>query len=181
MRIIYTLDEMIETARGWLAAGSVGFVPTSGNLNRDHLGLVKAAQEECEISIVSIFVNPLQFASPEELALFPRSLARDLQILQNAQVHVVFVPRAEDMYPPTFSTYITPDTSRTVHMSTTNTSLASPTYLRGFATGITKLFQIVRPDIAYFRSEATPEVAVVQQLVRDLNIDVSLRVVSKNE
>ncbi len=176
MRVIYTINEMIETARGWLAAGAVGFVPTTGNLHVDHLALVKAAQGECAICIVSIFVNPLQFTSPEELARFPRTLARDLQLLRSANVDVVFVPRAEDMYPPTFSTYITPTIARMERFSQIPAQSTTPAYIYGFATVITKLFQIVRPDVAYFRQEATPEVAIVQKLVQDLNIDVALRI-----
>ncbi len=179
MRIIYTLDEMIETARGWLAAGSVGFVPTTGNLHASHLALVKTAQEECEICIVSIFVNPLQFTSAEELARFPRPLERDLQLLTDAQVDVVFVPRTEDIYPSTFSTYITPTIARTEHIEQAFQN--TPIYIYGFATILTKLFQIVRPDIAYFRQGATPEVAIVQKLVRDLNIDVSLRILPEDD
>ncbi len=180
MRVIYTLNEMIETARGWLAAGAVGFVPTAGNLHAGHLALVKAAQEECAISIVSIFVNPLQFTSSEEHAQFPRSLNRDLQLLRSANVDVVFVPRAQDMYPPTFSTYITPTLARMELFDPTNNQNNTPTYIYGFATVMTKLFQIVRPDIAYFRQEATPEVAIVQKLVQDLNIDVALRIFPEN-
>ena len=181
MRIIYTLNEMIETARGWLAAGSVGFVPTTGNLQTSHLALVKAAQAECEISIVSIFVNPLQFASSEELVQFPRPLARDLQLLSDAQVDVVFVPRAEDMYPSTFSTYITPSFARTEHFVSTNNPGYTSIHIYGFATVMTKLFQIVRPDVAYFRQGATPEVAIVQKVVQDLNIDVTLRILAEND
>ena len=180
MRVIYTLNEMIETARGWLTAGAVGFVPTTGNLHSSHLALVRAAQEECAISIVSIFVNPLQFTSSEERAQFPRSLNRDLQLLRSANVDVVFVPRAQDMYPPTFSTYITPTLARMERFDPTNNQNNTPTYIYGFATVITKLFQIVRPDIAYFRQEATPEVAIVQKLVQDLNIDVALRIFPEN-
>jgi len=181
MRIIYTLDEMIETARGWLAAGSVGFVPTTGDLHASHMALVKAAQEECEICIVSIFVNPLQFASVEELAHIPRPLERDLQLLKDVQVDVVFVPRAEDIYPPTFSTYITPIITKTEHIDQEKTFQNTPIYTYGFATILTKLFQIVRPDVAYFRQGATPEVAIVQKLVQDLNIDVSLRILPKDD
>ncbi len=180
MRVIYTINEMIETARGWLAAGAVGFVPTTGNLHAGHLALVKAAQEECAISIVSIFVNPLQFTSAEELAQFPRTLTRDLQLLRSANVDVVFVPRAEDMYPPNFSTYITPTIARMERFQQINALNTTPTYMYGFATGMTKLFQIVRPDIAYFRQEATPEVAIVQKLVQDLNIDVALRILPED-
>ena len=181
MRIIYTLNEMVETARGWLVAGVVGFVPTTGNLHTSHLALVKAAQAECEISIVSIFVNPLQFASLEELAQFPRPLVHDLQLLAHAQVDVVFIPRAEDMYPSTFSTYIMPSIARTEHSEGTNNPNYSTTYMNGFATVMTKLFQIVRPDVAYFRQGATPEVSIVQKVVQDLNIDVTLRILSENE
>ncbi len=181
MRIIYTLDEMIETARGWLAAGTVGFVPTTGNLHASHLALVRAARAECEISIVSIFVNPLQFPSEEVFASVQHSLARDLQLLNNAQVTVVFVPRVEDMYPSTFSTYITPTISIEEHVDVANSASITSTYIRSFATGITKLFQIVRPDVAYFRQGATPEVAIVQKLVQDLNIDISLRILPTDD
>ena len=180
MRVIYTINEMIETARGWLAAGAVGFVPTTGNLHAGHLALVKAAQEECAISIVSIFVNPLQFTSQEELAQFPRTLVRDLQLLKNTNVDVVFVPRAEDMYPPTFSTYITPTIARMERFQQINAKNTTTTYMYGFATGMTKLLQIVRPDIVYFRQEASPEVAIVQKLVQDLNIDVALRILPED-
>ena len=180
MRVIYTINEMIETARGWLTAGAVGFVPTTGNLHADHLALIQAAQEECAISIVSIFVNPLQFSSEKEHAQFPRSLASDLQLLKSAQVDVVFVPRAEDMYPSTFSTYITPTLARMERFNPTNNQSTTPTYIYGFATVITKLFQIIRPDVAYLRQEATPEVAIVQKLVQDLNIDVALRILPEN-
>ena len=181
MRIIYTLDEMIETARGWLAAGSVGFVPTAGNLNTSHLALVKAAQEECEICIVSIFVNPLQFPSAEELARFPRPLDQDLQLLEDAQVDVVFVPSVEDIYPSTFSTYITPTLPGTEHIDQANTSPENLTYAYGFAIILIKLFQIIRPDFAYFRQGATPEVQIVQKLVQDLNIDITIRVLLEDD
>ncbi len=180
MRIIDTLDEMIETARGWLTAGSVGFVPTAGNLNESHLALVKAAQEECEICIVSIFVNPLQFASAEELARFPRPLEHDLQLLREAQVDVVFVPSVEDMYPSTFSTYITPTRPGSEHVDAGNGSAENLTYAYGFAILLIKLFQIIRPDFAYFRHGATPEVEIVQKLVQDLNIDITIRVLPSN-
>jgi pantoate--beta-alanine ligase len=180
MRIITTLDEMIETARGWLTAGSVGYVPTAGNLNTDHLALVKAAQEECEICIVSIFVNPLQFASVEELARFPRPVEYDLQLLREAQVDVVFVPSVEAMYPSTFSTYITPTRPSSEHVDTGNTPPENLTYAYGFAILLLKLFQIIRPDFAYFRQEATPEVEIVQKLVQDLNIDITIRVLPSN-
>src|SRR5579863_3007624 len=146
MRIIYTLDEMTETARGWLAGGSVGFVPTMGYLHRGHLSLVEAARKECEISVVSIFVNPLQFATREEFERYPRDLTRDIQLLRTAQVDVVFIPRDEDFYPPDFSIHVTPSGILSERLE----GASSAGYIRGVATAITKLLQLVRPDIVYF-------------------------------
>lgn len=172
MRIIHDLDEMTETARGWLAGGSVGFVPTMGCLHAGHLTLVQAAQQECEVSVVSIFVNPLQFDRQDDFLNYPRDLPQDLQALSTAQVDIVFIPRVEDMYPASFSTYVTPSDSVTERLE----AIRNPAYVRGVATIITKLLQLVRPDIAYFRQKDVQEVTIVRQLVRDLNIDVNLRI-----
>jgi pantoate--beta-alanine ligase len=172
MRIIHDLDEMTETARGWLAGGSVGFVPTMGFLHGGHLTLVRAAQQECEISVVCIFVNPLQFATQEDLLRYPRDLERDVQLLRDINVDVVFAPRSEAIYPPYFSTYVAPAGPVVERLE----SISSPVYIRGIATVMTKLFQIVRPDIAYFGQKDAQKVAIVRKIVQDLNIDVALRV-----
>lgn len=172
MRIIKNLDEMTETARGWLAGGSVGFVPTMGYLHAGHLTLVQAAHQECEISVVSILVNPLQFDPTEDPADYPRNLAQDLQLLNAANVDIIFTPSAEDMYPPDFSTYITPSGPLAERLE----GASRPAYLRGVATVTTKLFQLVRPDIAYLGQKDAQQVAVIRRFVRDLNIDISLRV-----
>ncbi len=172
MRIIHNLDEMTETARGWLAGGSVGFVPTMGFLHAGQLSLVRAAKQGCEISVACIFVNPLQFDSPEDLLRYPRNLERDLQLLQDINVDAVFVPHSEDIYPPDFSTYVTPSGPIVERL----TSISSPVYIRGIATIMTKLFQIVRPDVAYFGQKDAQKVAIVRKIVQDLNIDVTLRV-----
>ena len=172
MRIIHNLDEMTETARGWLAGGSVGFVPTKGFLHTGHLSLVQAAQQECEISVACIFVNPIQFDAQEDLLRYPRDLERDLQLLQDINVDVVFIPHAEDIYPPHFSTYVTLIGSTMARLE----SLSSPVYIRGVATAITKLFQLVRPDVAYFGHPSAQKIAIVRKLVRYLSIDVTLRI-----
>jgi len=172
MRIIHGLDEITETSRGWLAGGPVGFIPTSGALHAGHASLIQAARQECEYSIVSIFVNPLQFGQDEDPALYPHDLARDLAFLDSEQVDVVFLPRVEDMYPPNFSTYVTPSGPVAERLE----GAFRPERLRGYATIITKLFQLVRPDVAYFGQKNAQHVALVQQLVRDLNIDVKVQV-----
>src|SRR5215469_246204 len=107
MRIIDNLDEMTETARGWLSGGSVGFVPTRGRLHTGHLALIQAARQECEISVVSISVNAAAPGSGQDPATYPHYLAQDLQMLTSTNVDVAFLPRTADMYPPDFSTYVT--------------------------------------------------------------------------
>ncbi|MFL5628196.1 MAG: pantoate--beta-alanine ligase [Ktedonobacteraceae bacterium] len=172
MRIIHNLGEMTETARGWLAGGSVGFVPTMGFLHAGHMSLVQAAKQDCEISVVSIFVNPIQFDAQEDLVRYPRDLERDLRLLDDINIDVVFIPRAEDIFPPDFSTYVVPSGPIMKRLE----SLSSPVYIRGVATVITKLFQLVRPDVAYFGQKDAQKIAIVRKLVQDLNIDVTLRI-----
>jgi pantoate--beta-alanine ligase len=171
MRIIQNLDEMTETARGWLAGGTVGFVPTMGHLHAGHLSLVQAVQRECEISVVSIFVNPLQFDPGHDHAMYPRNLSGDLQLLDNEHVDIVFVPRFEDIYPPHFSTYVTPEGQITQWLKKTNRLQ----YARGITTLTAKLFQLVRPDIVYYSLKNALHVALVRQEIRDLNFDIRLR------
>jgi len=174
MRIIHNLDEMTETARGWLAGGSVGFVPTMGSLHQGHISLVQAAHQECEISVASIFVNPIQFEESDDLLRYPRDLSRDLQLLSTTNIDVVFIPRTEDIYPAGFSTFVMPTSPLWAVQPAKGTG--SRIYARGVATIITKLFQLVRPDIAYFGRKNAQQITIVRQVVRDLNIDVGLRI-----
>ena len=174
MRIIHNLDEMTETARGWLAGGSVGFVPTMGSLHQGHISLVQAAHQECEISVASIFVNPLQFEESDDLLSYLRDLSRDLQLLSTTNIDVVFIPRTEDIYSAGFSTFVMPTSPLWAVQPAKGTG--SRIYARGVATIITKLFQLVRPDIAYFARKNAQQIAIVRQVVRDLNIDVGLRI-----
>jgi pantoate--beta-alanine ligase len=172
MRIIHNLDEMTETARGWLAGGAVGFIPTMGDLHEGHITLVQAARQECEISVASIFVNPLAFDLGEDLTPYARDLPRDLQLLSDTNADVVFIPRAEDLFPPHFSTYVALSGPIAERLESVN----NPRYVRGLATEMTKLFQLVRPDRVYFGQKDAQEAAIVRKLVSDLNIDVSLRI-----
>ena len=172
MRIIDNLDEMTETARGWLSGGSVGFVPTRGRLHTGHLALIGAAQQECEISVVSIFLDTATLGPGEDLAADPHRLVQDLQLLTNANVDVAFLPGVGDMYPPDFSTNLT----LTGPLLQRLEGASRPDYLRLVATSIIKLFQLVRPDIAYFGQKDAQQVAIIHRLVHDLNIDISLRV-----
>lgn len=172
MRIIHRLDEMTETARGWLAGGTVGFVPTMGFLHDGHMTLVEAAKRECEISVVSVFTSPLQFATAEDYARYPRDVTRDLQLLEAASVDVVFLPRVEDLFPADFSTYVMLSGPLADRLE----AAAFPYALRGSATTLTKLFQLVRPDVAYFGQKDAQRVALVKRFVHDLNMDIAIRV-----
>jgi pantoate--beta-alanine ligase len=172
MHIIYTLDEMTETARGWLSGGTVGFIPTRGYLHDGHLSLIEAAQAECEISVVSIFVNPLYFSSREEFNKYPRNLEHDLRLLRNIGADVVFLPRVEEMYPATFSTYVAlrgPVAERLEAARNKN-------FVCSVATTMTKFMHLVRPDVVYLGQKNAQQVAIIRELVRDLCVDVQLRV-----
>ena len=174
MRIIDHLDEMTETARGWLTGGSVGFVPLRSALHAGHLTLIQATRQDCQISVVSIVPLAPDNASVAQVPLTASrpNLAQELQLLGNAGVDVVFMPRLEDFYPPQFSTYVTSSGPLMQRLEGAN----RPGYLREVATTATKLFQLVRPDIAYFGHKRAQEVAVIHRLVQDLNIDVNLHI-----
>lgn len=172
MRIIHSLDEMTETARGWLAGGPVGFIPTSGRLHSGHLSLVQAAQRECEVTVVSIFTENDTFNPLYQSSGLMYDLTRDVQLLDSAQIDVVFIPRPEDIYPPTFATYVMASGPIVERLECS----LSRDKARYVATLFTKLLQLIRPDIAYFGQKSAQQVALVRRLIHDLCIDTSLRV-----
>jgi pantoate--beta-alanine ligase len=172
MRRIQHLDEMTQIARGWLAGGSVGFVPTRGYIHSGHLSLVRAARRASELCVVSIVLSPFQFASPDEFSQYPRERARDVRLLEQEQVDAVFVPEAEDLFPPDFATFVHLNGPVAERLEGAR-HIAS---LWGYATLMTKLFSLIRPDRAYFGQKNAQHFALVQKLVRDLSIDVKLEV-----
>lgn len=173
MRIIYDLDEMTETARGWLAGGSVGLVPVNGNLHAGHLALVRSSLNECEISIVCIFANNLQFEFNEMLTRIPLRLNANLQVLDQERVDIVFIPRPYDFYPSGFSTHVVPFGPVAERLE----GAIQPENMRKIATSMTKLFQLVRPDRVYLGQKKAQQIALIRKLVSDLNIDLNIRVV----
>lgn len=172
MRIIQSLDEMMETARGWLLGGPVGYVPTMGYLHAGHAALLQEARRTCEVSIASIVTNPLPFASPNDSRLVPYDRDSDLQLLSREQVDVVFMPAAAKLFPSNFQTYVYPSGPLMRRLE----GSVRPEFFRGYATLMAKLFALVRPDIVYLGQKNAQLVALVQQLVRDLNIDVKVQV-----
>lgn len=172
MHTIYTLDEMTQTARGWLSGGTVGFVPTMGYLHEGHISLIRTSQAECEVTVVSIYVNPLQFRSQAAFLDYPRNLDHDLQLLDDREVDVVFIPSVEDMQPPTFSTAVTLRGPLAERLE----AEGNTAFVGGIATTMMKLLHLIRPDIAYLGQKDAQQAAIVHQLLRDLSFDVQLRV-----
>ena len=164
METVTTIAELRERLAPHRRAGrTIGFVPTMGYLHEGHLTLVGRAKAENAVTVVSIFVNPLQFGANEDLAKYPRDLARDSALLEKAGVDVLFAPGVTDMYPRPMET--------TVDVATLGSQLegaARPGHFAGVATVVTKLFNIVQPDAAYFGEKDYQQVAIIRRMVEDL-------------
>ena len=170
MQVVETCREMMAACRG--SGRPLGLVATMGALHRGHLELVRRAREECAVVAASVFVNPAQFGAGEDLARYPRDLGRDLALLEAEGVDLVFVPAVTEIYPPGFDTWIEPGA-----VASRLEGAARPGHFRGVATVVAKLFNIVGPDRAYFGQKDGQQIAVIGQLVRDLNLGVELAVV----
>ena len=162
-----TRDEL-ASARG----GSVGLVPTMGALHEGHLALLRAARTENDTVVMSLFVNPAQFGEEEDLARYPRDEERDLASARGAGVDLVFAPSAEEMYPPGFQTWV-----EVTDLGSILEGRFRPGHFRGVATIVLKLLALVRPARVYFGQKDAQQVEVVRRLLRDLALDVELRVV----
>lgn len=172
MRVITTVREMEEARQEWTGQRGIGLVPTMGYLHEGHISLVRRARQENTILTASIFVNPTQFGPREDLDAYPRDLPRDLRLLEESGVDVVFTPAASDIYPPGFVTYVDP----TGPLATEAEGASRPGHFRGVATIVLKLFQMLRPDRAYFGQKDAQQAAVITRMVHDLNLPVTLRV-----
>ena len=150
----------------------IGLVPTMGAFHEGHVALLRAAREECETVVVSVFVNPAQFAAGEDFERYPRDEARDAQLAEEAGADLLFVPAVEELYPPGFQTWVD-----VVQLGAVLEGRHRPGHFRGVATVCLKLFNLVRPERAYFGQKDAQQVAVVRRMVRDLAVDVEIRVV----
>ncbi|WP_281173648.1 pantoate--beta-alanine ligase [Deinococcus frigens] len=149
--------------------GRVGLVPTMGYLHDGHATLMRRAREVCDVLVVSIFVNPLQFGPAEDLAAYPRDLERDLGVVEGAGVDVVFMPDVGITYPPAFDTRVV--------VSGVSEGLdgeSRPGHFTGVATVVLKLLNLVRPDVAFFGEKDWQQLMVLRQMVRDLNVPVDV-------
>ncbi len=170
MQIVATVKEVREQVKAWKKEGlSVGFVPTMGYLHEGHKSLIDKAVEENDRVVVSVFVNPIQFGPKEDLASYPRDLDRDAKLCQDAGANLIFHPENEEMYFDDFCTFVDMD-----DLTQGLCGKTRPTHFRGVCTVVSKLFNIVAPDKAYFGQKDAQQLAVIRRMVRDLNFDIEI-------
>ncbi|MEV4776830.1 pantoate--beta-alanine ligase [Microbacterium sp. LWH12-1.2] len=171
MRIIRTIAEIRDAVRVARDTGaSVGLVPTMGAFHEGHLSLMRRAREASDLVVVSLFVNPTQFGANEDLGAYPRDEAGDAALAEAEGADILFAPAVEEVYPDGFAT--------TIHVAGLTEVLDGASrgthHFDGVATVVTKLFGIVRPDVAYFGQKDAQQVLVVRRVVRDLDLDVRI-------
>jgi pantoate--beta-alanine ligase len=167
---IRTISWMKEAARQARAENHlVGLVPTMGALHEGHLSLVRRARQECSRVYASLFVNPKQFGPNEDFAKYPRAFESDAAQFAELGVDALFAPTPEEIYPPGFSSYVKVD-----GISDRLEGRSRPGHFRGVATVVLKFFEIAQPDFAYFGRKDAQQVAVIQRMVRDLNLNVRI-------
>ncbi len=170
MRLISSPEEMRSLAAGWRRQGhTIAFVPTMGYFHQGHLSLMEYGRTAGDRLVVSLFVNPTQFGPSEDLARYPRDLARDKALAEGAGVDVLYHPGAEQMYPPGYQTFVTVE-----ELSQGLCGASRPGHFRGVATVVLKLFHQVQPHVAVFGEKDYQQLAVIRRLVRDLDLEVTV-------
>lgn len=150
---------------------SISLVPTMGYLHEGHMSLVKAAKKHTDVVVMSIFVNPKQFAPGEDFEKYPRDLRHDEELARDAGVDVIFYPGVKDMYPEGYATYVTVE-----KLTKTLCGQSRPGHFSGVATVVTKLFNIVRPDVSYFGQKDMQQALIIKKMSADLNIGTEIKV-----
>ncbi len=170
MQVVKTISEVREIVKEWKKQGlTVGLVPTMGYLHEGHQSLISKSAEQNDRTVVSVFVNPIQFAPTEDLATYPRDLERDMQKVEEAGGNLIFNPEPSEMYPEHFTSFI--DTTETTELLC---AVTRPTHFRGVCTVVGKLFNIVAPDRAYFGQKDAQQLATIKRFARDLNFDIEI-------
>lgn len=170
MEFFKTISQVRQWVKDQRQRGKdIGLVPTMGYLHEGHLTLVRWAQNSCDAVIMSIFVNPTQFGPQEDYARYPRDLERDLRLAREVGVDAVFAPEVEEMYPPGYATYVEVE-----GLTEVLCGASRPGHFRGVATIVTKLFNIVQPDKAFFGLKDYQQAMVIKRMVQDLNIPVDI-------
>lgn len=173
MQIYNNVDDIRLFVRNSRAAGKViGLVPTMGYFHEGHLTLMRQAKKICDVVVVSLYVNPLQFGPKEDLADYPRDFERDCGMAREVGVDAIFAPTNDEMYPVGFSSYV-----EIFGITEKLCGLSRPGHFRGVATVVNKLFNIVQPDRAFFGQKDAQQAMVIQKMVRDLNMRIEIEIV----
>jgi len=166
---VAAVDEALKKSRG--GSKTIGLVPTMGALHEGHLSLVRRAKKECRVTVVSVFVNPKQFGVNEDLDTYPRDSAKDTELCKAEGVDLVFMPEPGEMYPSGYATYVLQERYTEPFEGELRTG-----HFHGVCTVCCKLFNIVRPDVAYFGQKDYQQTVVIRRMAADLNIPVEIRV-----
>lgn len=170
MKIIETIKKMQEFSREVRGKGkSVALVPTMGFLHEGHLSLVDEAQKRADIVVVSIFINPTQFAPNEDLDIYPRDMEKDCRLCESRNVDVIFAPSVDEIYCPDSSTWVNEE-----QLSRGLCGKSRPTHFRGVTTIVAKLFNTTLPDIAIFGQKDFQQAAIIKRMIRDLNFPIDI-------
>ena len=170
MEKVYTVKEVREQVKAWRREGlTVGLVPTMGYLHEGHASLIKKAVEQNDKVVVSVFLNPTQFGPTEDLEAYPRDFEADCKLCESIGAAMVFHPEPSEMYAPDFCTWVDMDV-----LSKTLCGKSRPIHFRGVCTVVSKLFNIVTPDRAYFGQKDAQQLAIIKWMVRDLNFDIEI-------
>jgi pantoate--beta-alanine ligase len=172
MRIVRSVTEVRAELEPHRGGSSIALVPTMGGFHDGHLALFNAARKAADVVVASLFVNPAQFEDAGDLDRYPRDEARDADVAAEAGVDLLFAPPVDEIYPPGFQTWIDVE-----DLGATLEGVHRPGHFRAVATVCLKLFNIVQPNIAFFGQKDAQQVAVVKRMVRDLNLDLEIRVV----
>ncbi len=171
MKTVETIKELRANIKQAKRKGKkIGFVPTMGFLHEGHLSLMRKARLETDVVVASIFVNPTQFGPNEDFEAYPRDMQRDALMTEECGVDYLFTPSVEEIYPENYVTYVDVEGDITRQLCGKN----RPGHFRGVTTVVSKLLNIVTPDYAYFGKKDAQQVAVIDKMVRDLNIDVGI-------
>lgn len=170
MQLVHTIAEVREIVSSWRKEGlSVGLVPTMGYLHEGHQSLIKKSVEQNDRTVVSVFVNPIQFGPNEDLASYPRDINRDMEKVKEVGGDLIFNPEPSEMYPGHFTSFI--DTTETTELLC---GAVRPIHFRGVCTVVGKLFNIVCPDRAYFGQKDAQQLATIRRFARDLNFPIEI-------
>lgn len=170
MRIIESIAEMQQAAEGWRCDGKrIGLVPTMGYLHEGHLELMRSLRPQCDVLVISIFVNPAQFAPNEDFERYPRDLERDIRLASAVGVDIGFMPQVAEIYPEGYQTYVT-----VTEVAAPLCGRSRPIFFRGVATVVAKLFHMVKPHVAVFGEKDFQQLVTVRRMVQDLNMEIEI-------